>query len=279
MKYEDSHLCDQQLLLDVEGELSAHDERLVRSHLDACWKCRARRQELGNAISDFVRVHEREGDLKLPPAAGPRALLKAQLAQLSATAPRPRWFDITRRLVVGNRAPWALAVAACGLAALGSLWIGAVVRSQGGALRRAAIVFIPNSRLTPGAAIIADQHTVCAQKNQKNKAVSVALQKQVFAEYGIAGAEPQAYEVDYLVTPALGGADDIRNLWPHSHSATMWNAQVKDALEDRLRDMVCAGNLDLSKAQREIAENWIAAYKKYFHTDQPLEEQGKQPVP
>jgi hypothetical protein len=105
----------------------------------------------------------------------------------------------------------------------------------------------------------------------KNKAVSVALQRRVFEEYGIAGADPRAYEVDYLVTPALGGADDIHNLWPHSYSATVWNAQVKDALEDRLRDMVCDGSLDLTEAQREIAANWIAAYKKYFHTDTPPE--------
>jgi len=68
----------------------------------------------------------------------------------------------------------------------------------------------------------------------------------------------------------LGGADDIRNLWPQSYSATAWNAQVKDALEDRLREMVCDGSLDLTQAQQEIAGNWIAAYKKYFHTDKPL---------
>jgi len=68
----------------------------------------------------------------------------------------------------------------------------------------------------------------------------------------------------------LGGADDIRNLWPQSYSATAWNAQVKDALEDRLREMVCDGSLNLTQAQREIAGNWIAAYKKYFHTDKPL---------
>jgi hypothetical protein len=28
--------------------------------------------------------------------------------------------------------------------------------------------------------------------------------------------------------------------------------------------------LDLAEAQRAIASNWIAAYKKYFHTDEPL---------
>jgi hypothetical protein len=93
----------------------------------------------------------------------------------------------------------------------------------------------------------------------------------VFQEYGIPGADPRAYELDYLVTPALGGADDIHNLWPHSYSA-LWNARVKDALEDRMREMVCHGTLDLSEAQREIATDWISAYKKYFHTDRPLEE-------
>jgi hypothetical protein len=34
--------------------------------------------------------------------------------------------------------------------------------------------------------------------------------------------------------------------------------------------MVCTGKLDLSTAQRDIATDWIAAYKKYFHTDKPL---------
>ena len=134
---------------------------------------------------------------------------------------------------------------------------------------------MPDSRLTPGAAVLTTRLVVCAQSNTKNKSVPVALQRKVFEEYGIAGAEPRAYEVDYLVTPALGGADDIRNLWPHSYSATVWNAQVKDALEDRLREMVCEGSLDLTEAQKAIAVNWIAAYKKCFHTDQPLPEHYK----
>ena len=76
--------------------------------------------------------------------------------------------------------------------------------------------------------------------------------------------------MDYLITPALGGADDIRNLWPQPYAAPVWNARVKDALEYRLRDMVCDGGIELGEAQREIATNWIAAYKKYFHTEEPL---------
>jgi hypothetical protein len=36
--------------------------------------------------------------------------------------------------------------------------------------------------------------------------------------------------------------------------------------------MVCGGSLDLVAAQRDIARDWVSAYKKYFHTDHPLKE-------
>jgi hypothetical protein len=125
--------------------------------------------------------------------------------------------------------------------------------------------------LTPGATVFIGREEVCRASNAKNKDVSTPIRRRVFEEYGIPSAEPRAYEVDYLITPALGGSDDIHNLWPESNAATIWNAQVKDELEDHLRDLVCSGQLDLTTAQREIAINWIEAYKKYFHTDRPLE--------
>ena len=83
-------------------------------------------------------------------------------------------------------------------------------------------------------------------------------------------ARADLFEVDYLVTPELGGAEDIRNLWPQPYEATLWNAHVKDALEDRLHEMVCSGEIDLATAQHDIATDWISAYKKYFHTDRPF---------
>jgi hypothetical protein len=49
-----------------------------------------------------------------------------------------------------------------------------------------------------------------------------------------------------------------------------WNAHVKDVMEEHLHKMVCAGKLDLATAQRDIATDWIAAYKRYFHTETPL---------
>jgi hypothetical protein len=35
-------------------------------------------------------------------------------------------------------------------------------------------------------------------------------------------------------------------------------------------ELVCGGRLDLAEAQRDISTDWIAAYKKYFQTDQPV---------
>ncbi len=270
MRFKDSHLSDQQLLLDVDGELSGHDGKLVRAHLDACWSCRARRGELENAIADFVRVHQRDVEVKLPPIAAPRALLKARLVRIPGAELNggSSWFT-------SGTFGWLLTTAACVFLAAGLFLSRSGVHRPRTSRPQAAIVWIPNSDLTPGAAVLASRQAVCAQANTKNKVVPAALQRQVFQEYGIAGAEPRAYEVDYLITPALGGTDDIHNLWPHSYAATAWNAQVKDALEDRLREMVCDGSVDLATAQKDIAKNWIGAYKKYFHTDTPLADHSK----
>jgi hypothetical protein len=242
------HIADQELMLALDGELSTRDAARVESHLTACWKCRARRQELENAIADYVRLPKPQ----LPAADGPRALLKAQIEQ---------WSD---RRPAAWTSGW-LAAAICALLLIAGIAMGQMWKQSA----RRIVVSVPNPRLTPGATVLLSPGEVCSASNAKNKTVPVALRQRVFEAYGIAHAEPRAYEVDYLITPALGGADDIRNLWPQSYSDTVWNAQVKDDLEDHLRSLVCAGKLDLATAQREIAGNWIGAYKKYFGTDVP----------
>jgi hypothetical protein len=268
MLSEESHLSDQELLLAVDGELAPRDAGGVQSHLAACWTCRARKQEIEGAMSELIRVQRQTLDMPLPPADGPRALLKAQLAQLAETQP-------TRGILSRLFWPWKLSwpTISWAVTAALALVVAAYLLSHGWAERsavRTVAVTIPNPSLTPGATVLVSRGEVCRETNTKNKAVPVALQRRVFDEYGIQAAQPSAYEVDYLITPALGGADDIHNLWPQSYAETVWNAQVKDALEDHLRDLVCDGELDLATAQREIATNWIEAYKKYFHTDRPL---------
>jgi hypothetical protein len=81
----------------------------------------------------------------------------------------------------------------------------------------------------------------------------------------------EQYELDALITPELGGTTGIHNLWPQRYDTPVWHARVKDVLERRLAEDVCAGRIDLARAQREISADWIAAYQRYFHTNTPLQ--------
>ncbi len=193
------------------------------------------------------------------------------LRESSAATPLPPAGPARRRLIDGMAREAArpvvprthlAAAAACLLLSIGLGW-GILARKTG-------TLATPDPHLTPGAIIAASPAEVCTAPVPKNKAVPAALERRVFEEYGIHSAQGRIYEVDYLITPALGGADDIRNLWPQPYKETVWNAQVKDELEDYLHSLVCEGRLDLTTAQREIAGNWIEAYKKYFHTEHPL---------
>jgi hypothetical protein len=64
----------------------------------------------------------------------------------------------------------------------------------------------------------------------------------------------------------LGGSDDPSNLWaqPRRSIEPMWSAEAKDRLERFMCDLVCNRRLDLTTAQKAFAEDWIAAYHKYY---------------
>jgi hypothetical protein len=263
--HEDPHITDQDLLRAADGELSSRRDAEIRAHLTACWDCRTRLQEIEASISDVVHLH-RHLDPQLPPAEGPRALLKAQLAALSDAKTKPR--------------PFGLAYFSAALVGVAAVLIATVAISRGPAARwfqrqpAPSGLLAPQANLTPGATLPVTRADVCAGNGGGVGMVPVSLQQQVFREYGLTDAKPEAYEVDYLITPELGGSSDIRNLWPQPYSSSVWNAHVKDALEERLHQMVCAGEIDLETAQRDISANWILAYKKYFHTDRPLGSQA-----
>jgi hypothetical protein len=270
MERKDSHPTREELLLAADGELSHRQAGEIERHLNACWECRSQMREIEETIEDYVRVYRRTLDPMLPHAAGPRALLKAQLHELASSRARGplHWLDqaVRRRALIA-------VLAICAAVSIGLLTRRQRVGPREPILRTGfAPVTVPNSRLTPGVAASASEEEICRVDPPKNKVVPVSVERRVFEAYGIDQADTRAYEVDYLITPALGGSDDIRNLWPQSYSATTWNARVKDALEDRLRHLVCTGELDLATAQRDISKDWIAAYKHYFHANSPVRE-------
>lgn len=260
-----SHISDEELVRSADGELSPQRSAAVDSHLEGCWDCRARMAEIQASMTDFARVHHAELDTQLPPVTGSRALLRARLNELASESRTPWWKRIPQLSFSVTRA----AVVCLPLIAIGTLLFWHT------SLRPASVLFdaeaIPNHSLTPGATRQITVSEVCSVSQEEVVGdVSAPLRQRVLQEYGKSNARPGDYEIDYLIAPRLGGTEDIHNLWPEPYRAREWNAYVKDALEERLHEMVCSGQLDLRTAQHDIATDWIAAYKKYFHTSKPL---------
>jgi Putative zinc-finger len=280
MLRENLHVPDQELLLAADGELSSRRTAQVRAHLAACWDCRARMAEIEGTITDFARAHRQTLDPQLPPSAGPRALLKAQLAELAAQPKANSWRSLFQSLSATRsttRAAALLCVTVLIVAAVGRLLVqdfalgfrSRRTNSAAASFERGAV---PDRNLTPGATRAVTISDVCSMPHEEVvKEVSTSLRQEVLHEYGIVNANKDDYEIDYLIAPGLGGKEDIHNLWPEPSTSRDWNSQVKDALEEHLHQMVCAGKLDLSTAQHDIASNWITAYKKYFYTDKPIQ--------
>ena len=148
MKEYESHLSDRELIMAMDGELAKHDTKRVESHLESCWSCRSRRQDLERAIADFVHLHRSRPELQLLPAAAPRAMLKARLTELAQSRPST-W----RHLANMQRRSW-VAVAAFGFLA------AAVVVDRYVVEQRAPDVVLaaPNPALTPGALVVEKSH-------------------------------------------------------------------------------------------------------------------------
>ncbi len=219
--------------------------------------------DIERAISEFVQGYEREKTAELPPIEPARFRLEAGLERLAENnrisfLERASGFLLDRRRLAYAGSTLALVLLYFFVVRVGTPQLHASL--------------IPDSRLTPGAARSVTRNDICvAGSADALKAVPSTVAHRVFEEYGIHDPAPRSYEVDYLITPALGGSADIQNLWPQPYASGTWNSHVKDALEDRLLALVCEGMIDLPTAQHDISADWIAAYRKYFRTREPLQ--------
>ena len=122
--------------------------------------------------------------------------------------------------------------------------------------------YLPDPKLTPGDTTAVTKEEVCGARFPALDPIPVRVKSQVFARYGISTAGPSSYNIDHLIPAKLGGSNSIKNLWPQPLSGE-WNYALKNKLERQLLKKVCRGELELSKAQHEIATDWVSAYKKY----------------
>ncbi len=259
MRY-DPHIPDRELVQLADAELPAVRSSEARVHLENCVTCRARQDELERARERFFSARSEEFAAQVPAVDSSAALLRARMAGLASEREVPGFWSGRHRAALAGLA--AILVLAAGVA----WWMDGYRRYP----------LKPDANLTPGATLSVSREQLCSAPEADGlRVIPAALAGEVFHSYGIRGPKPRNYEVDYLITPALGGATDVRNLWPQPYSRGAWNARVKDALEDRLRTLVCRGAIDLYTAQREISTDWIAAYRKYFHTGTPLPEHAR----
>ena len=254
-----AHPAPEIMLLADEGLLPPARQVEVDAHVADCEPCRTWRTSLRDAEGVAAAAltssafNRREGTLPLGQA-------RSRLENALSARRRGRRPPLAGVPLVRVAAALALVVLVFSLPSpsenrRGSEWEAAAI--------------LPIGALTPGLATTVSASELCSTRPKPDR-VPGAMRGIVLASYGMTQVASDEYELDYLITPELGGARDPRNLWPERYASGPWNARVKDELETLLPDLVCRGEVDLATAQRDIAANWIDAYKKYFGTDRPL---------
>ena len=270
------HVSDGELLrLADEDALPARRRSKTLAHVAGCPRCARRRDELAAAVGEVGQAC-RERPIAMAPLHMARARLSAALEAPAPRTPGQVW------------ALRGLAAAAVVLMAVATWSGGDGVRpGPAGATSPAATIdrvgptsglLLPRPDLTPGSVRPVGVEDICHGAPAGGPVVRSQVPRQVFEAYGVDYRRAGDYELDFLITPELGGASDASNLWPQPYRSVVWNAYVKDELERHLRRLVCQGALDLATAQRELAGDWIAAYKRRFDTEWPLRDYGRFPL-
>lgn len=93
------HPGEEQLLRYSDGELPARATAQVRSHLKACWQCRAALEEIENTVGACVRYRTNVLQRHLPPPPEPWADIRRSFAVIDASLDRPSLADRLARLL------------------------------------------------------------------------------------------------------------------------------------------------------------------------------------
>ena len=129
---------------------------------------------------------------------------------------------------------------------------------------------LPDPACTPGSVApsvteATEDATVCRSgwtaTVRPGSRITAKVKTQAMTAYGIPPAQRDRTEFDHLVPLALGGSNDITNLWPQPSDlpppAGVLN--TKDHLEERLADASCEDRIELAAAQQAIAADWTTA--------------------
>jgi hypothetical protein len=128
---------------------------------------------------------------------------------------------------------------------------------------------LPDPRCSPGAYYSGLTKKVICSPGFRTSEIRNVPQSEKYAvelEYGMP-LRPygRSIEIDHIVSLELGGSNALANLFPEPGNGVA-GYRVKDRLENRLHDLVCTGKVTLRAAQRGIASNWEALFRRAFGT-------------
>ena len=261
------HPRDRELLMALDGEVSHRRQAVVDEHVSECVACRSRLHQMRTTLSEASALYESACEPQGSPFRSSRVRLERALEE-AADEWNHSWLARLRGTLAVSPTRAGLGAAVV----LVMLAVGWIVRSDEivRGRNRGFATPLPIATLTPGAVSSLTAVELCAGA-RPSRQVTAASRERVLRDYHIERVSIRTYELDALVTPELGGTTDPENLWPQRYESPVWNARVKDELEQLLPKLVCSNQVDLAQAQREIAADWVSAYKRYFRTDVPLQ--------
>jgi hypothetical protein len=105
----------------------------------------------------------------------------------------------------------------------------------------------------PGGVIVGD---ICVSGYSANiRDVTQARKEQVYAAYGVVSRVTGEYEVDHIIPLAIGGTNEVTNLFPQP-AYPLPGFHQKDVCEVCFKNKICKGELDIREAQKMMAKNW-----------------------
>jgi hypothetical protein len=96
-------------------------------------------------------------------------------------------------------------------------------------------------------------------RRQPNATALRKASAEVLAAYGLAAKAAQ-YEVQFLIPLRLGGAFDVRNLWPVQKGSS--TAGDKTTVDQTLARAICANRGGVAAAQFFLAKDWTTALQE-----------------
>ena len=258
-----AHPDDDILVLFVDDELPQMERRDIERHVRGCATCAARVDATRRVLAEVATAYAGDGEIA---AVRLDRRHRFERALQETVASQGSLQGRTRDAFVGWQTQ-ALVAAALVLAAVAvpALWS----RDASIQMIASATDGLPDRSLTPGAVSTISAAELCSGA-RPSRVVTVATRDRVLRAYRMEGVHASEYELDALITPELGGTTDAANLWPQRYESPLWTAHVKDELEELLPALVCRGEIELARAQQEIATDWVAAYKRHFKTGVPL---------